>query len=80
MEQNQVLREFSNLPPEAQRQVIDFIAFLQSRYPPATPRRAKPKKRLAEEAFIGMWRNRKDMADSSAWVRQVRETEWGEPK
>ena len=29
------------------------------------------------KAFVGMWRNREDMSDSSAWVRNKRETHWG---
>jgi hypothetical protein len=29
-----------------------------------------------DEPFFGMWRDRKDMADSSAWVRQMRKQEW----
>jgi len=31
---------------------------------------------LADEPFIGMWRDREDMQDSSAWVRGIREREW----
>ena len=31
---------------------------------------------LADEPFIGMWCDRKDMQDSSAWVRRVRGSEW----
>ncbi|HKY70222.1 MAG TPA: DUF2281 domain-containing protein, partial [Gammaproteobacteria bacterium] len=34
MAQNNILKEFDTLPPEAQKQVIDFIAFLQMRYEP----------------------------------------------
>jgi hypothetical protein len=26
-----------------------------------------------DDAFIGMWQDREDLADSSAWVRSVRE-------
>lgn len=41
---------------------------------------AQPGKRkrrpLSEEPFIGMWRDREDMADSSEWVRKVRQREW----
>lgn len=32
---------------------------------------------LAEEPFIGLWRDRQDMQDSTVWVRVVREREWG---
>jgi hypothetical protein len=66
------------------RQVSDFVAFLKTRYPVTqTPRKAKRTK-LGDKPFIGMWRDREDMKDSSAWVRRVRESEWercsgGEP-
>ena len=29
---NAVLQDFETLPPDAQRQIIDFIAFIKSRY------------------------------------------------
>lgn len=29
-----------------------------------------------EEPFIGMWRDRDDMRDSSDWVRKTRNSEW----
>ena len=75
MSQKTVWQDFVKLPPEAQRQVMDFIAFLQARYVSPRPRKnAKPTK-LASEAFIGMWRNRDDLQDSSAWVRNARERE-----
>jgi AbrB family looped-hinge helix DNA binding protein len=31
---------------------------------------------LSEEPFVGMWRDREDMANSTEWVRQAREREW----
>ena len=37
--------------------------------------RAK-KLRLSEELAIGMWKDREDMKDSTAWVRNLREREW----
>lgn len=76
MKQDKIWREFSALPPELQQQVADFIAFLQLRYSP--PRSNKTPKRtpLEKEKFIGMWRDRKDMNDSTAWVRNLRQREW----
>ncbi len=32
---------------------------------------------LEDESFVGMWQDREDLADSSPWVRQLREEEWG---
>ena len=68
--------DFVNLPPEAQRQVQDFIAFLQFRYAQKPSRKTLRRTKLANEGFIGMWRDRKDLQDSSRWVRNARKREW----
>lgn len=71
-----LFRDIGSLPPEAQRQVSDFVAFLKTRYPMAKSSRKAKRTKLADEPFSGMWRDREDMRDSSAWVRRVRESEW----
>lgn len=71
------VEEFTSLPDEAQRQVLDFVAFLQQRYKST---QAVPTSRvvaLEKESFIGMWRNRQDLEDSTAWIRNTREAQWG---
>lgn len=76
MESPRILQDFSSLPPEAQKQVLEFMAFLKTRYssiPKSKARRIK----LAREPFIGMWRGREDMRDSAKWVRELRQREWG---
>ena len=76
MDATTLVRDIVSLPPEAQKQVTDFVAFLKTRYSVA-PRVRKTKRiKLADEPFIGMWRDREDMQDSSAWVRSLRESEW----
>ncbi len=76
MPEEKVLRDFSALPQDAQQQVIDFIAFLQTRYKPISRERELSRKKIGEESFVGMWKNRTDMSDSSAWVRNTRQAEW----
>lgn len=76
MDQDKVLREFAALPLEAQRQVRDFIAFLRTRYKGTRSSKKSKQAKLTDEAFIGIWRDRLDMQDSSSWVRSVRESEW----
>jgi len=72
-----IMRDIASLPPEARKQVADFVAFLKGRYPPG--KAGKPKRMdLQDEPFIGMWRDRQDMRDSSTWVKQLRRSEWGE--
>jgi len=77
MEQEKIFDDLSDLPPEAQQQVVDFIAFLKTRY--KKPEREKQTKRinLVNEPFIGIWKDREDMNNSSKWLRNVRKAEWG---
>ena len=72
-----ILQDIQKLPPEAQKQVSDFVAFLTARYSVAAPNRKSRRVRLAKEPFIGMWKDRADMRDSTNWVRQIRREEWG---
>ena len=70
--------EIWSLPVEAQRQVAEFVAFLRLRHSSSRTSRA-PKVPLGDEPFIGMWRDRQDLQDSTEWVRRTRRKEWGEP-
>jgi hypothetical protein len=72
-----IVREIASLPPEARRQVMDFVAFLKTRYPPACGNEDGPRTALTDEQFIGMWLDRGEMQDSVGWVRNVRTQEWG---
>jgi hypothetical protein len=76
MKTSNILQEMTSLPIEAQKQVMDFIAFLKTRYPtvPVAPKTKRV--RLSDEPFIGMWQGREEMQDSTAWVRNLRRHEW----
>jgi len=76
MKEERIWREYTALPPELQKQVADFIAFLRTRYAPSRASKGGRRTKLANEPFIGMWRNRKDLQDTSAWVREIRQREW----
>jgi hypothetical protein len=76
MREDRIWREYTALPPELQKQVADFITFLRTRYVPSRVSKTAKHTRLANDLFIGMWRNRKDMQDSRAWVRSIRQSEW----
>lgn len=79
MEPHKIMNEISSLPPEAQRQVKDFIDFLRHRYGKSikdTPRQIQD---LKNETFIGIWKDREDMNDSGKWLRNIRKAEWGKP-
>ena len=76
MENSRILQEIASLPLEAQKQVMDFVAFLRTRYEPVPSTPEADRVQLAEEPYVGMWRDREDMRDSSEWVRQLRQREW----
>jgi hypothetical protein len=76
MEATNLIRDIGSLPPEAQKQILDFVAFLKTRYPVGKSGRKAKRTKLTDEPFIGMWRDREDMQESSAWVRNVRESGW----
>ena len=74
MTNEEILNEFSNLPIEAKREVIDFIAFLRLRY--GKTKKTKGSLKLNDENFVGMWKDRSDLQDATAFVREMRENEW----
>jgi hypothetical protein len=76
MNREYLWNEVNTLPQEAQQQVLDFIAFLRWRYAQSYEEIKERVTELPDEPFVGMWRDRQDMSDSSKWVRQVRIEEW----
>ncbi len=79
MNREQVWREFDALPPHAQQQVVAFITFLHSQTNQEPAPVMPISTDLANEPFVGMWRDRDDLMDSSAWVRRLRASEWTRP-
>ena len=77
IDQAKVWRELMALPPEAQQQVLDFIAFMRSRYQTETFDKETPSIDWQNHPFVGMWKNHEEMKDSTQWVRQQRRQEWG---
>ena len=77
MTNEDMLREFTTLPPEGKRVVTDMIAFLRHRYQGAKETPALTATDIASDNVVGMWRDREEMADSTEWVRKTRKDEWG---
>lgn len=75
MTYEEILRELASLPPEGQKEAADFIKFLCERHSRSLSGE-QHNRDLSELGFVGMWRDRNDMRDSSAWVRRLRECEW----
>jgi len=76
MGNDDILRELASLPPEGQRQVMTFIAFLHRHYANLESAEDPERRDFIEDGFVGMWRDHEDMRDSSTWVRNSRVREW----
>jgi len=77
MQAQETIRKIASLPPEAQAVVYDLVEVLSKRY--AARAKAKPgsqMKGLRTDPFIGLWRDREDMADPAGFVRNMRRMEW----
>lgn len=79
--QRQIQQDLSGLPEDMLQEVWDFALFLQEkRKQHGVLRRIKTKQvnnqSLSAEPFIGIWKNRQEMTDSSEWVKQLRTNEW----
>ncbi len=75
MTNQEILGEFLSLPAEAQSQVISLIAFLKQKYIYSETLSVSSNDDFMSDPFVGMWRDRQDL-DSTAWVRNLRESEW----
>jgi len=76
MSKHDILSQFDSLPPDAQREVMDFIAFLRERHGPAHAIGKRKPRALSKQQFVGMWRGREDLKDSAEWVRTQQQREW----
>lgn len=72
MAKPKILQEIETLPPEAQKLVSEFVAFLKTRYG-TTMRKKTRLRKLEDEPFVGMWKDRVDLRFDST-VNAIRKT------
>lgn len=78
MDELTISKKIDKLPPEAKKQVQDFIDFIYQRYSfDDTPNQSETGK-IADSPFFGIWKDRKEMGESSQWVRNVRKSQWSD--
>ncbi len=75
MSKQEIIKQLKKLPSEAQREAADFVEFLSKKYLKQPEETDSPKKKpILESSFRGMWIDRKDMQDSTKWVRDLRKS------
>jgi hypothetical protein len=65
----QIQKQIRQLPPESQREVLDFITFLQLARISGTNRKERIKRSLTQLAKMKVF---SDIADPVEWQRQLR--------
>jgi hypothetical protein len=76
MSKKSVLDILDQLPPSARKEAEDFVRFLHDQYVTSTPKKSTDTS-ITESPFVGMWKDREDLKDSTAWVREQRKSQWG---
>ena len=76
MTNEEMLREIAAPPVEARNEIEDFVAFLRERYKRTPSSSDSAVTDLESEEFVGMWVDRDEMTDSTAWVRGIRDKHW----
>jgi hypothetical protein len=76
MNMEKVLADLAALPPQAMEEAADFIAFLRARHGSAASDAPAGAKAAPDETFFGLWRDRPELSDASAWMDGLRRDEW----
>lgn len=74
MDVQQALDLLFRLPSDKQAEVFDFISFLADRARFSADEGGRLP--LEQEPLCGLWHDRDEMADSLAYVRDLRRREW----
>lgn len=71
----EILQRATELPKDKQEELSDFVEFLLSRTE-AKPVLTEHTELDLQSAFFGMWADRPEMNDSTAYVQALRQNEW----
>lgn len=72
----QLIENFNALPKDAQKVVVELVMFLGKKEQGPKSSRKSNTTSLMNEKFIGLWKDRDDMQDSNAYIRNLRRSEW----
>lgn len=76
METQQLVNEIAALPPVARQELEQFLMELKLRYARQNALTPEERTRWMNPEFFGMHADREDLADSSAYVRKLRDEQW----
>jgi len=72
--EQEVLAKLKELEPGKWTEVLDFIGYLKHRAPTSRKTRSREltARELLNSELVGLWGERQEIADSSAFARQLR--------
>ncbi|AMJ66973.1 hypothetical protein [Hymenobacter sp. PAMC 26628] len=77
METLQLVKEIEGLPDEAKQEVEALVLALKLRYSRQTPLTQEELIGWADPEVFGMYADREDMRDSTAYISKLRQEQWG---
>ncbi|MDX1960449.1 MAG: hypothetical protein SFU98_17905 [Leptospiraceae bacterium] len=76
MDSEKLILKYESFQPEIQKEIINFIEYLEFKYKPTSKNKKEKKLSFEKEPFIGMWSSRLEMKDSEKYVKKLRESHW----
>lgn len=76
MEPDVLIKKYKSLSSAERREVLIFIDFLKNRKRRLSRKLNKVSSDFGSEEFVGMWKGRMEMDDSTAWVKNLRRSDW----
>jgi len=70
--QSELWQDFISLPEPAQKKVAELITSLKAQTAKDALARSPETSFLGNDPFVGLWKDRTDMAGSTQWVRALR--------
>jgi len=72
-------RRIEALPEAARREIEALVARLEHEHAEPNSSSETTLRDVRNHAFVGVWADRDDLANSVEWVRTVREAQWASP-
>ncbi|HRG47821.1 MAG TPA: hypothetical protein PLX69_09735 [Leptospiraceae bacterium] len=71
-----LIQKYESFQPEIQKEIVDFIEYLEIKYKTTLKIKDKKKPSLEKESFVGMWSSRPEMKDSDKYIKELRKKHW----
>ncbi len=71
-----LIQKYESFQPEIQKEIIDFIGYLEMKYKSTQKVKKEKKPALEKEPFVGMWSSRADMKDAEKYIKELRKKHW----